>query len=468
MARWHSCNVLHVGPDSRRLWQFDARNGSFALDREQTVSGDGSLPGQVNKTWRSLWQPKLNVALLPPENVFLRVAQLPRASVEETLSMVELQLEKLSPIPVTQVVWSIHPLEKSTGAPRQSEAAAGDLQTVIVLLAERKTVEEYLGRLEGQGYLADRLELPVLDQLLATKITGDGAWIYPGAWGGAGTALVAWWQDGVLQNLTFISAPPATNRGALVGEQLTQMAWAGELEGWLKSRPTWHLVADEVAAAEWEPLLHEGLGELALVEAPLPLGQIAALTARRAGDANTRCNLLPAEYSVRYRQQFADRLWMRGLFSVVAVYLVGVAIYFAALGAQKFRTYRVEHEVAQLSGSYTNTIEIKTRAQKLKDRADLQFAALDCWRVTAELMPEALTLDSSIFADGRKLTLRGTAPKGEDGSVLNFSAAMRKATVNNKPLFDATKPDNLSYQPAPGGLVGWTFSLELKGVEESQ
>src|SRR5580765_6139691 len=131
MARWHSCNVLHVGADSRRLWQFDTHNGEVALDREQTIHIDSALPGQVSKTWRSYWQPKLNVALLPPENVFLRVAQLPKASFDETLSMVELQLEKLSPIPVGQVVWSIQPLESSST----------DLQTVIVILAERKTVE---------------------------------------------------------------------------------------------------------------------------------------------------------------------------------------------------------------------------------------------------------------------------------------------------------------------------------------
>src|SRR5258706_1820269 len=111
MARWHSCNILQVGVDSRRLWQFDASNGSFALDREQTIPGGGALPGLVHKTWRSYWQPKLNVALLPPENVFLRVEHLPKASFAEKLSIVELQLEKLSPIPVGQVVWSIQSLD---------------------------------------------------------------------------------------------------------------------------------------------------------------------------------------------------------------------------------------------------------------------------------------------------------------------------------------------------------------------
>jgi len=50
----------------------------------------------------------LNVAWLPSEEVFLRVIELPKSNFEETRSMVELQLEKLSPMPVAQIVWAIH------------------------------------------------------------------------------------------------------------------------------------------------------------------------------------------------------------------------------------------------------------------------------------------------------------------------------------------------------------------------
>ena len=46
---------------------------------------------------------------------------------DETLAMVELQLEKLSPMPVTQIVWSIQVLPH----------AEGNLQTVIVMIVSR-------------------------------------------------------------------------------------------------------------------------------------------------------------------------------------------------------------------------------------------------------------------------------------------------------------------------------------------
>jgi len=289
-----------------------------------------------------------------------------------------------------------------------------------------------------------------MDQLLATPIPGEGAWIYPGAWG-TQTALVAWWREGVLQNLNFISAAAGPDRATALAQQLAQMAWSGEMEGWLTRPPTWHLVADETTAAEWEPLLHEGLGEQVRVEAPLPATQLATHTAHRATQAGGKANLLPKEFLVRYRQQFVDRLWMRGLFALMTVYLVGVAVYFATLGVQQYRAGRVEDAVKQLGRSYTNAIQLKARYQVLRDRQELKFAGLDCWRALAEHLPEAVTLESFTFNDGRRLVLNGTAPNDQVDTVLNFSANLRKAQLEGQPLFAPDKGDQLTYRAAPGG-----------------
>src|SRR6267154_1409721 len=120
MARWQSCNIFQAAPDANRLWQFDAKSG--ALNREVSAASGQSL------------------------------------------SMVELQLEKLSPVPVTQIVWTLQILP---------QAPAENIQTVIVVIVERRVVEEFLGRLETQGYLADQLQVPMLDQLAATPAGDD-------------------------------------------------------------------------------------------------------------------------------------------------------------------------------------------------------------------------------------------------------------------------------------------------------
>jgi hypothetical protein len=454
---YHSCTVLEIGPEARQVWQFDARGRGYVLNRQHTSLDGEKLPGGiVAKDWRSLFQHKLNVAWLPPEQVFLKVAQLPRSDFEETLSMVELQLEKLSPLPVTQIVWSFQTLPH----------AEANLQTVIVSMVSRNVVEEFLGKLEGQGYLADRLELPLLDQLQTTALTEDGAWVYPEAAGGKNTAVVAWWYGGVLRNLDLLTMPTGEgDRAAALKEQLMQMAWAGEMEGWLSGPPEWHLVAD-VSAKEWEPALRAGLEQPVETVTPLSTRELAALTAERSAHGEPRANLMPAEFATRYQQQFVDRLWMRSLLAIGGLYTIGVAIYLIALWFFNFTTTSVETQAAALAPNYTNALQLKVRFNLLKDRQELKYAGLDCWNATARLLPDNVTLDSLNFSEGKRLRLSGTAPESAYQRLLDFDRDLRRYIKpgENEPLFDATKGENLQWR-APGPTASWSVGLELKRSE---
>jgi hypothetical protein len=119
----HSANRARAN----RLWQFDAKGGGFRFGPRTSTGGRAAAGATSPNRGVHLWQPKLNVAWLPPENVFLRVIELPKSNFEETLAMVELQLEKLSPMPVTQIVWTIHVLPQRRGAAaicRQSSSSS--------------------------------------------------------------------------------------------------------------------------------------------------------------------------------------------------------------------------------------------------------------------------------------------------------------------------------------------------------
>lgn len=455
MARWHSCNILHPAPDANRLWQFDAKSG--ALNREASSASGQPLPaGLTEKSWTSLWQKKLNIAWLPPENIFLRVIELPKSSFGETLSMVELQLEKLSPVPVTQIVWTLQLLP---------QAPAENIQTVIVVIVERNVVETFLGKLETQGYLADQLEVPMLDQLAATKAGEDGAWLYPALLNGQNAALVAWWAGGALRSLSFIVLPAEGDRAQSLKDQLAQLVWAGELEGWLTTTPRWHLVADGAIAGEWETFLREGLGEPVEVMKPVPPPELAAHTARRATAADaSHPALLPAEFSARYHQQFVDRLWLRGLMAAGVLYAIGVVIYFCATWVLGYQTGKVEQQVAALSGSYTNTLQLMARANVLQERQDLKFAALDCWKLVADQLPAGISLQRFSFGDGRKLALSGVVTPDQITPLTDFYDALRKAQVNKQAMFIASGGVPLSYRQN-GNQVTWNFSLELRRTE---
>jgi hypothetical protein len=463
MARWNSCNVLQLAPDAKRLWQFDAKGGGFALAREQRVPHAEALPGKfVAKNWSSLWSPKLNVAWLPAENVFLRVVELPASNFEETLAMVELQLEKLSPLPVTQIVWTMHILGTHT-APPKGDATPEQLQSVVVVIAARSAVEEFAGKLEREGYLADRLETPMLDQLEAVAASGDGAWLFPFSLGGQVAALVAIRSGGALRNLSFVTLPAVGERAKELKEQLAHIAWSGELEGWLNGPLKWHLVADLANAVEWEGVLSGALGETVSVTAPLAPAELAGRTARRAAEAG-KSNLLPEEFSARYHQQFVDRLWLRGLMYAGATYAVFCVIYFCATAVVSIRTTSVEAQASALGGSYTNSLQLKAIYNVLKERQQLKYAALDSWQWVAEELPTTITLQRFSFADGQHVSLSVTAPQDQVDTLFNFNTALKKKKVNDQFIFDQRKGDPVNPRVS-GNLESWNFNLELLHAE---
>jgi hypothetical protein len=459
MATWHSANVLRLGAEAHQIWQFSAGDNDVSLVREENRRPGEPLPERIfRKDWQALWEKKLNVAWLPADKVFLRVVQLPAAEFSELLSMVDFQLEKISPLPVAQIVWSVELL------PARSDGQ----QTVIVVIVARNVVEEFLGELEGKGFLADRLEFPLLDQLLATRPTDDGVWIYPGATTSA-PCLLAWWYGGILRNLTLVSLPVSGDLAASLNEQLSQVAWAGELEGWLTTAPRVHLVATPDVAAAWEPMARNFSDQPIEIITPLTTAELAALTARRSVQGDSRASLLPPEFSARYRQQFVDRLWMRGLGGVVSVYLIGVLIYFGVLAYFRFENNKLQAKATEKSLSYTNAMQMRDLVAVLKEQVNLKYAALDCWKAAAELLPVDVTLTQMNFQRGNRLYLVGTAPREHASAVLDYNEALRKATtLDGRLLF---KPGGVEtplqrFAPGPTGETAfWSFNCDLNRLE---
>lgn len=454
MARWHSCNVLHSAKDIQHLWQFSA-GGRFPLQKDESRLPNEPLPEKVvGKDWQTIFQAKLNVAWLPADRVFLRVVHLPKSDFEETRAMVDLQLEKLSPLPVAQIVWGFELLPH----------VEPGMQTVVVIIAARHQVEEFLGQVEARGFLADRLEVPFLDQLIATKIDGEGIWVYAGLGEDNSSCLVAWWYNKTLRNLSVVHLPDTERRAQLLQEQLTQMNWAGELEGWLTSEPRYHLVVDDENAATWKNLFPPS-ASLEIVP-PLAQKELAGLTARRTVGGDLQTNLLPPEFTTRYKQQFVDRLWMRGVGAVIALYIFCVALYLGWAQFAKWRYTSVQDQVAAIGSTYTNTIQLKERVRVLQDQLDLQYAALDTYKAIADNIPPELTLDNLNFERGRIVRLFGTASLNDMESLQRFNEALRAVTVKGQPLFGTISAPTTQRRPGAGGdQMGWNFSAELKRGE---
>lgn len=385
--------------------------------------------------------------------------------------MLEFQLEKLSPLPVAQVIWSVEVL------PSKAE----NTQTAIVCIVPRDAVEQFVGELEQASFQPDQLEVPQLNQMLVDGVREDGAWIYMGEGDLADFCTVAWWSRGTLQQVQLLhlpglapeaaevegeSAPQggselAAARAGFLRDQLMQIAWAGEVEGWLELPVRWHLVASESAAAEWEPLIREWSEEGVESSRGLGSAELARVSADRALKGVAAANLLPGEFSTKYRQRFIDRLWMGGLGAAIAVYAFGVMIYIVALQIFSFRQSQVEEQVGFLAEPYTNVLQLREQVEVLQDQLNLKYAALDSWKVASELLPADFTLNWLVVSRGQALQLQGTAPQDQAGKVTEYNEAIRNATVNGQRMFTFVTTPNIQNRPGSQALT-WQFSADLR------
>jgi hypothetical protein len=452
--RYQGCNVLAVSPEGRRLWQFTVGKDKVTPAGDLTLEVGKPLPKPaVARDWRQLVKPKLNLAWLPSEHVFIRAVQLPAASAAELPGMVEFQLEKLSPLPPAQVVWTVEAIPHADGAQ----------QTALVIIAARSAVEEYLGQLEQGGYVADQLEVPLVRELRTLQPEGDGLWVLVEASAAGRNALVGWFVNGIWQEVGLLRLTTGEPGAAMLVELLTQNAWAGELAGWLKALPEIHLVAQPEAAAELEAPLRDWSGRPVVTAPRRPLPELAELGAlHHLPPAAT--SLVPPEVTKRRRDQFVDGLWLKGLGSAGMAYLVFVFCYMAVLKYQEYHLENVRDEANVMALSYTNTLQLKAQVGVMQEQVSLRFAALDAWRAAVENLPETVTLTQLDFVRGRSLEMAGTVANDSTADVTKFNSDLKKVETAGLPLFAKVEPAQINSQPG-AAFARWSFKAELKRTE---
>ena len=243
-TNWSSCNLLEPATEGSRLWQFSVSSKRVKLSGELRVAeGDDPPAKAVSKDWSDLISRKLNIATLPPEKVFLRVVDLPECEPDELLPMVEFQIEELSPLPAVQTVWSAEVVPGSTGEKGN--------QTVLVTIAERSVVEDRLEELEAANYLADRVEAPLLRELVPGEPRADGAHIQLVQGADSVLALVSWWFGGRLCDVNSFNLPDHEASRDALAEKINSVAWAGEVAGWMPSEPACHLAKRGDVSGDW-------------------------------------------------------------------------------------------------------------------------------------------------------------------------------------------------------------------------
>jgi hypothetical protein len=106
-------------------------------------------------------------------------------------------------------------------------------------------------------------------------------------------------------------------------------------------------------------------------------------------------------------------------------------------------------------------MKIKAEVQVLQDQIDLQFAALECWRAAATLLPSELTLQSFNFQRGKTLLISGIGPAESSKSAGDYSESLTKAMYKEQPIFSkVNSPPDI--RTVPGQGLRWSLTAELK------
>jgi len=453
--RLTGCNVVLDAAGKTRVWSFGKPDAPPAATLE--AAQDQPLPSKlVGKGWDQLLRPTLNIAWLADQPVFLQLVNLPTDDPKEIPSMLELQIEKLSPLPVAQVVWAW-----------ESLAAGGATGTpVLLLVAERSGVEGLLGRLERRGFDTDRVESPLVQWVAGTRFDEDGPYVFSSRMGGRRNHLIGWAKGGTLCCLNVVHAAEGAEGARQLVPELNRMAWAGEVEGWAGSLDRVRLIAEAAEGEELRAALEAGLGVPVKLVPAVGEGEIARAAVTRTLRGEERANLLPAEFGTRYRQQFTDRLWMGGLMAVLGTYLIGVLIYFLVVEVLKFQQGRLADVVAGLNREYTDTLRIKAQAQVMQETVNLRFAALDCWLATVESMPEEMVLEKMAFSGGQSLQIEGLVPADQEGRITDYWKALREKVIGNRKVFAEVNLRPTAQRMVMGQpMIQWSFNCRLQRSE---
>ena len=463
-TKWSSCNLLEPATEGSRLCQFSVKSKKVKLSGDLRVAeGDDPPAKAVGKDWRDLLGRKLNIATLPTEKVFLRVVELPECEPDELLPMVEFQIEDLSPLPMAQAVWSAEAVPGSTGTEGN--------QTVLVMIAERGVVGDRLDELEAVNYLADRVEVPLLRELVPGEPREDGAHIQLVQGADSVLALVSWWFAGRLRDVNSFNLPDtAASRDELV-EKINSLALAGEVAGWMPDEPACHLAKRGDVAADWNTALAKCFGRIREVE---PMSEVDLATAAAEFAARTTApGLMLEDYSARNRQRFQDGLWMEGIKGAVALMLIGLCLFFAYGSWLQSDLDNLNQQVREDGAEYTNALSLKAKMQTLNKQEALKTAALKAWSEVAIGLPGELKFTQLAFSsdrtlDGntsRKLRIVGTADAGKETFIDDYNLALTRIEVEGsegQKLFSSVSPGPSRKDPRKK-LTTWSVECKFDG-----
>lgn len=444
---------------AKESWEVHVR-GEADLALPEAGVGEGL--GAALKSHVKPFRGKLSVAL-PTEQVLLRVALLPSTDAAELRGMADLQTDKYSPFPVESMALGAETIE-STGA-----------SSLVAMAAVRRDAVDALGR----GFQEAVAPIDVVDvEALgwwwtlthAGQVPSHGSQLFVRADGPRMEMIAA--RDGA--PLLFRAMPPlpAIGEAAALNEWIAEcVEEAGysltslETEWGSAAPPTLHVFHSPDRPADWAGAFHAALGTESLFTHSLAdFPPVSEGVARRLAQPAKplAMDLAPQEWREADSARMARRNLLRSATIFIALWLLGIGMFWSLLNVQRGRLSRWRAEVETLEQPALQIRRLRARVLEFAQYADRTHSALECLRVVSETLPVGVDLTSFVYRKGSTLSLRGEADAPD--KVYAFIQSLEQTA-----LFSEVKSDGVSTRNTPQGPRSqFGTTIRLPGAGEGE
>ena len=381
--------------------------GSLPIPKSFSQQEDAPLfPAEVLAGIRRNFRGIVTVSL-PSSQLLMRILELPSTNPQELRSMVELQMDQISPFPVEQLTVSYEILRQTENHSR-----------VLAVAAQRKTVDTL-----GELFKAQNVYIRSLD-----------------------AEILAWWS------LLASGDVQCAGRTVLILEEHTEFSMIVLDEGvpiCFRSLELFHDFTDEAVMREiatevsytllsleaeygclevsfiffWSEseipdLLPDILSEQCCAEVlrydlrTIP-SVAAGLALRTAESRLHHVELVPREWIDLQRRKRLIRIATVTSIAVLSVWLAVVAIMGAVFTFQQAAYNRTRKEALKYEGPARAAQAAHEEMSSLEKYADRSHSALECLREVTAALPDGVEIASFTYKKNEAVSLRGSSDRAE-------------------------------------------------------
>lgn len=325
---------------------------------------------------------------LPSEQILMRVVKLPAVPDDELTGMVQLQVDKLSPFPVENMVVSYEILEKGK-----------DFYHVLVAAIKNDVVDQLGKLLADADIFPSRVDSDVLGWARLLKEADVVA--------KTGRQIVILLSDSVPEIIVFQDGLPIVFRslsgqGPLSNDEFASEI-AGETANTIMSIELEHGVSKSCSLSVWchnapPEKLEESLRQTCPYEFSIrsisELPSVSEGFARRSADGGQLLDLTPLSWRVSGDEKlFKQRVMIAGgatvgLWALCVIFFLGGLFY----QQNKLKILQAEFELTQKPAK--EVLDMRRRVNIIKRYSDRTYSALECLREVVGILPEGIDLTS--------------------------------------------------------------------------